>query len=94
MVATLGVLAQAATLDFLDLLDEVEVDAGRIVDPARGIGHGDDGGAELGGLLAGVDGDVAGTGQAYRLALVGIVVAVEVLLGEVHGAVTRCLGAG
>ena len=91
----LGVLLDTAALDLLDLLDHGDVDAVRIVDIAVGIGHGHDLGAQLLGLLRGVDGHVAGTGDHDGLALEGVVAQhAQGFLGVVAHAVTGGLGAG
>ena len=65
----LGVFLDAAALDFLDLLDDLDVDAVRVVDVAVGVGDGDDLGAQLLSLLSGVGGHVAGAGDHDGLAL-------------------------
>ena len=89
-----GILGEAAALHFLDLLEQRDIDARRIVHPTGGVGHGDHLGAELLGLLRGVDGHVAGAGDADRLAVEGVAVALQVLLHEVHQAVAGGLSAG
>ena len=65
---TLRVLLDAAAVAELDVLDDVELDAVRIVDVAVGIGGGDDLRAEGLGLLGGEDGHVAGAGDDDGLA--------------------------
>ena len=59
----LGIFLDAATADFLQVLDVSQVDAVGVVDIAVGVGHGDDLGTQLGGLLTGVDSDIAGAGD-------------------------------
>ena len=91
----LGVLADAGALHFLDLLHHVQVDAVGVVDIALGVGHGDDLGAQLHGLLGGVNGDVAGAGDDHGLALQALALhALEHLLDEVQQAVAGGLGPG
>ena len=53
------VVADASPFDLLDLLEQVEVDAVRVVHHAVAVGARDDPGAELMGLLDGVQGHVA-----------------------------------
>ena len=55
----------------------VQVDARRVVDPAGGVGQGDHLGAELLGLLGGVDGHVAGAGHGHGLAREVVAVAAQ-----------------
>ena len=91
----LGVFLDAAALDFLDLLDDLDVDAVRVVDVAVGVGDGDDLGAQLLSLLSGVGGHVAGAGDHDGLALEGVVAQhAQGFLGVVAHAVTGGLGAG
>ena len=88
------VLGQALSLDLLDFLQRGHVDALGIIDPAVGIGAGDDLRAQLLGLLDGVDGHVAGAGDGDGLAFHAVAVAPEHLVGDVQQAVARGLGAG
>ena len=88
----LSVLLDAAALYFLDVLDNIEVDAVRIVDEAVGVGHGNDLGAQLGSLLAGVDCNVAGTGDSNSLALERGALVCEHFLHVVAQAVAGSLG--
>ena len=91
----LGVLLDAAAAHFLQVLDVGQVDAVGVVDVAVGVGHGHDLGTQLGCLLAGVDGHVAGTGDDHGLALEAVVAhALQSLSGEVAQAVAGSLGAG
>ena len=91
----LGVLLDAAAADFLQILDVGQIDAVGIVDVAVGVGHGHDLGTQLGSLLAGVDRNVAGTGDDHGLALEAVVAhALQSLSGEVAQAVAGSLGAG
>src|SRR5699024_10285338 len=62
LAAALGVLVDAAALDLLDLLEQVEVDAVLVDDVAGGVRGGDRGAAELAGLLDRVERNVAGAG--------------------------------
>ena len=89
----LRVLLDAAALDFLDVLDNIEVDAVRIVDEAVGVGHGHDLGAQLGRLLAGVDRNVARAGDRNRLVLERGALVCEHFLHIVAQAVAGRLGA-
>ena len=70
--AALDVVGHAAALDLLDLLEQLEVHTGLVDDVAGGVGEGDGDGAELLGLLDGVDRHVAGTGDDDLLALEGL----------------------
>ena len=70
--ARLGVVADPAALDLLDLLQQLEVDALLVDDVAGGVGAGDHRAAELVHLLDGVDGDVAGSGDDDALAVEGL----------------------
>ncbi len=76
------------------MLEHLVVDALLVLDPALGVGAGDDLAAELGDLLDGVDGDVAGAVDDDVLALEGVAVGLEVLVHEVDQAVAGGLGAG
>ena len=85
----------ACTLDFLDLLNDLVVNAVFIYDVAVGVAHGDDLATQLGGLLVGVGGNVAGAGDDYALALKGLVpLAWSISIGEVAQAVAGCLEYG
>ena len=91
----LGVLLDAATAHFLQILDVSQIDAVGVVDVAVGVGHGDHLGAHLGRLFAGVDGHVAGAGDDHGLALEAVVPhALQGLSGEVAQAVAGSLGTG
>ena len=91
----LGVLLDAAAADFLQILDVSQVDAVGVVDVAVGVGHGDDLAAQLGGLLAGIDGDIAGTRDDHGLTGKAVVAhALQSLGGEVAQAVAGRLSAG
>src|SRR5690606_12556825 len=61
--AQLGVVGDAAAVDLLDVLEEVEVDALLVDDVTAGVRHGDHVRAELLGLLHRVDRDVTRTGH-------------------------------
>ena len=91
----LSILLDAAAADFLQILDVSQVDAVGVIDIAVGVGHGDDLAAQLGGLLAGIDGDIAGTGDDHGLAGKAVVAhALQGLGGEVAQAVAGRLSAG
>ena len=87
-------LVVAGALHVVDTLEHLVVDAVGVLDPALGVGAGKDLTAELGNLLDGVDGDVAGAVDDHVLALEGVAVALEVLVDEVGEAVAGGLGAG
>ncbi len=89
----LDVIFDAATLDFLELLDQVEIEPLFVVDDAVGVGAGDTLAAELVDLLDGVDGHVAGTGDQAGLAVEGVLADLEHLVDEEGGAVAGGLGA-
>src|SRR5690606_33605930 len=91
--APVGVDADAGSFDFLDLLDQLDVDACFVVDVAVGVRAGHDGGPELVGLFHRVDGDVAGPGDDHPLALEGVAAGVEHFVDEVGGAVAGGFGA-
>ena len=84
----------AGTLDLFDLLDDLVVDAVLVHDVAVGVGHGDDLAAQLGGLLVGVGGHIAGAGDDHALALKALAGVGQHLLGEVAQAVAGGLGTG
>ena len=91
----LGVLLDTAAADFLQILDVGQIDAVGVVDVAVGVGHGHDLGTQLGSLLAGVDRNIAGTGDDHGLALEAVVAhALQSLSGEVAQAVAGSLGTG
>ncbi|CVN75064.1 Uncharacterised protein [Streptococcus pneumoniae] len=91
--AALGVLGDAGTLDLLDLLEQVQVEAVRVHDVARGVGRGEHGGPERGGLLRGVDGHVAGAGDQHLLTVHGFAARAQHGVDEHHGAVAGGLSA-
>ena len=84
----------ARPLDFLDLLDDLVINTRLIHDIAVGIGHGNDLGPQLGGLLVGVDGHVARAGDDHPGALKGLSIGLEHLVGKVAKAVAGSLGPG
>jgi len=86
------VFADALALDLLEALDEREVDAVLVVDEAVRVGHGDDLRAQLRGLFARVDGDVAGAGDHDGLALEALVRGLEHVVGKVAQAVAGGFG--
>ena len=67
----LNVLLDAAAANFLDFLDNVQVDAVLVNNVAVGVGQRDNLCAQLGSLLGSVDCYVAGTGDNNLLALEG-----------------------
>ena len=81
------ILPNPLALHFLELLDGGQVNAVTVVDIAVGVGHGHHLGAELGGLLAGVDGHVAGAGDHHRGAFKAAASVPEHVVGEVAKAV-------
>ena len=89
--AALGILPDTAALHLLQLLDEVQVNAGGIVDIARRVGHGDHLSPHLGSLLAGVDGHVAGAGDHHGGAVEAPAVGTEHVVREVAEAIARGL---
>ena len=84
----------AGALDLFDLLDDLIVDAVLVHNVAVGVGHGDDLAAQLGGLLVGVGGHIAGAGDHNALALKALAGVGQHLLGEVAQAVAGGLGTG
>ena len=84
----------AGTLDFFDLLDDLVVDAVLVDDVAVGVGHGDDLAAQLGGLLVGVGGHIAGAGDDHALTLEALAGVSQHFLGKVAQAVAGGLGTG
>ncbi len=77
-----------------DDLDGLVVDTVLIDDVTVGVGHGDDLGTVLGGLLAGVDGDISGSGDDDPLALEGFAFCLEHLVGVVTETESGGLGPG
>ena len=88
----LSILLDAAALNFLDVLNNIQVDAVRIVDEAVGVGHGNNLSAQLGSLLASVDCNVAGTGDCNSLALKRSALVCEHFLHVVAQTVAGSLG--
>ena len=86
------VLGQAGTLDFLDFLEQGDIDSVGIIDPACGIRAGDDLCAKLLSLLDRVDRDIACAGDGDGLALEACAVILEEFLGQVYKAVAGSLG--
>ena len=81
-------------LHVVDVLEHLVVDTLGVLDPALGVGAGDNGAAELRDLLNGIDSNVAGAVDDDLLALEGIAGALEVLVDEVDQSVAGSLGAG
>ena len=85
--AELGVAGEGRALDFLDLLEGVEVDAARMVDAAARVAGGHGFGAELVQLFDGVDSHVAGAGHGAGGAFQIYVAGLEHVGGKVDAAV-------
>ena len=83
----LGVLDQRGTLDFLEPLEGLEVNATRIVNGAAGVAAGDRLGAQLIELLDGIDCHVARAGDQAGLATQIFFARSEHVLSEVDSAV-------
>ena len=86
-------LVVAGALLVVDALQDLVVNAVGVLDPALGVGAGQDLAAELGDLLDSVDCNVAGAVDDDVLALEGVALALEVLVHEVDQAVASGLGA-
>ena len=87
-------LVVAGALLVVDMLEHGVVDAVGILDPAVGIGAGENLAAELRDLLDRVDSDVTGAVNDDVLALEGLTAALEVLVHKVGQAVAGGLGTG
>ena len=85
------ILGEARTLNFLDLLEECNIDSVRIINPAGGIGAGHRLRAKLLSLLDRVCCDVAGTRDSHCLAGNVDAVDLEEFLCEVKETVTGSL---
>ena len=85
------VLLDSASLNFLDLLNELELDSVGIVDVAVGVGNCDYLSAKGCSLLASVNSNVSGTGDNNGLALEGLAVSFKHFVGEVAETVTCSL---
>ena len=81
------ILLDAAPVAQLDVLHHVQVDTLGVVDVAVGVAEGHDFRAQLRGLLAGEDGHVAAAGDDHPMALEGLSVGLEHLVGKVAKAV-------
>ena len=84
----------AGALDLFDLLDDLIVNAVLVHNVAVGVRHGNDLAAQLGGLLVGVGGHIAGAGDHNALALKALAGVSQHLLGKVAQAVAGSLGTG
>ena len=84
--AALDVLADAGTANLLDILNQIQVNAIRIVDPTGGIAQSDHLRTEFHRLLRGINRHVAGAGNAHRLTGHIDTVGLEHLPGEVQQA--------
>ncbi len=82
------VLGQAGALDLLDLLDGIQIQTLGVINPAGGIAHSDNLGAQLHGLLRGVDSYVAGAGNGDGFAIQAVAVVLQHSVGEIQKAVT------
>ena len=90
----LNIFLDAATANFLDFLDDAQVNAVLVIDIAVGIGAGYNLGTEFLGLLDGVGGNIAGAGNNNGLILVVNACISQHELGEVQETVASSLGAG
>ena len=88
------VFADTGALNFLELVNELEVNAVGINDVAVGVGHGDNLGAVFGSLFGSVDGNVAGTGNDNGLILEALALSLKSLVHEVAETVAGSLGTG
>ncbi len=86
------VFADASAPGFLEFAHGVDVEAPLVDDVPAGVAHRDDGAAQLGDLLCGVDGDVAGAGDDDLRAVEGTVLRREHAFGEEHEAVPGGFG--
>ena len=87
----LSVLCQTCTMNFLNLFQQFDIDAFRIIDPACGVRYGNDFCAHLLSFLAGIDSNVSGTGYAAYFAFHGFAVAFHQLTGQIQKSITSCL---
>ena len=87
-------LVMAGALLVVHVLKHLVIDALGVLDPALGVGAGQNLAAKLGDLLDGVDRHVAGAVHDDVLALEGVAVGLQVLVDKVHQAVAGGLGAG
>ena len=85
--AVVPVLGQPLPLDFFDFLECCHVNAIGIIDPAGGIGTGDDLCAQLMSLFDGIDRNIAGAGYADSLACDRLAMALQHLINNVEQAV-------
>ena len=86
------ILFDSLSLDFLELLDAVEINAVFVDNVAVGVGHGDDLCAELSSFFGSVDGNVAGTGDNDGLALEALAVCLQHFICIVADAVAGGFG--
>ena len=87
-----GVFHNAGTLDFFDFLENVEVNAVRVIDIARGIARGDDLCAERLRLFNRINRHVAGAGNHNGFAFKRIAVLFEHFIGQIHKTVAGRFG--
>ena len=85
------VLLDSRSLDLLDLAENLEVDAVRIIDIAVRIGAGNNLRTELLSLLDGILCNVTGTGNDDGLSLQLLAGTLDHLIGDVNEAVAGCL---
>ena len=84
----------AGTLDFLDFLDDLVVNAVLVHDVAVGVAHGDNLAAHLGSFLVCIGSNIAGAGDDHTLALKALASISQHFLGKVAQAVAGSLGTG
>ena len=89
-----GVFANARAAHFLDFLDGSQIHAVRIVDIAVGIAHGNHLCAQRLRLFAGIDSNIARTGDHNGLPRKGLAVRLQHFLGEIAQAVAGGFLAG
>ena len=84
-------LCQTCTMNFLNLFQQFDIDAFRIIDPACGVRYGNDFCAHLLSFLAGIDSNVSGTGYAAYFAFHGFAVAFHQLFCDVKKTISCSL---
>ena len=88
------ILGEPGTAHLLDFNQGGNVDAVRVVDPARGVGAGHRLCAQLPGFLNGIGCHVAGAGDGDGQTFQALSVAAEHFIGEIQQTVSRGLGPG
>ena len=86
-----SVLLDSRSLDLLDLAENLEVDAVRIIDIAVGVRAGDNLRTKLLCLLDGILCDITGTGNDDGLSLQLLAGTLDHLIGDVNETVAGCL---